>query len=84
MKIDKRYEIRIVVGAKRESLKRIRYFAIGDIYDNFLEFKKEHPNSKYKFGFCVVDTETGYVPEECNDWNDTVEEALFDYEDNCC
>lgn len=77
MKIDGRYEIRVVVGA-------MKYYAVGDIYDDFREFKKEHPNSGYKFGFCVVDTETGCIPEECNDWNDTVEEALFDYEDNCC
>ena len=24
------------------------------------------------------------MPDECNDWNDSPEEALFDYEDNCC
>ena len=78
MKIDERYEIKIVV------LEIVKGTLIGDVYDNFQSFKKDHPESGYKFGFCVIDTKTGFVPEECNEWNDTVEEALFDYEDKCC
>ena len=81
MKIDGRYEIRVVVLEIVDGVGA--YNSIGDVYDDFQKFKMEKPESGYKFGFCVVDTETGYIPEECNEWNDTVEEALFDYEDNC-
>lgn len=55
----------------------------GDVYDNFKDFKREHPFSPYKFGYVVFDTEYGYIPDSCNDWNDSPEEAMFDYEENC-
>ena len=54
----------------------------GDVYDNFADFKKEHPFSPYRFGYIVFDTEYGYIPDGCNDWNDSPEEALVDYEKN--
>ena len=49
-----------------------------ELYD-FRKFKSEHPYSGYKFGFCIVRKEGNYVPEGCNDWNDSPEEALQDY-----
>ena len=52
-----------------------------DIYDDFRKFKSEHPYSSYKFGFCIVDAE-GNIPDGCNDWNDSPEEAMHDYFDN--
>lgn len=55
----------------------------GDVYDNFEDFKREHPFSSYKFGYVVFDTEHGYIPDSCNDWDDSPEEAMFDYEENC-
>lgn len=76
MKINERYEIRVVVVEDRNG-------ATGDVYDNFREFRKEHPFSSYRFGFIVFDTEYGYVPDDCNDWNDSPEEAIMDYMDNC-
>lgn len=82
MKINDRYEIRVVVLEIRDGIGV--HNSIGDIYDNFEEFKKDKPYSSYKFGYVVFDTEYGYVPDECNDWNDSPEEAMFDYEDNCC
>lgn len=82
MKINDRYEIRIVVVELVDVPYSI-YKYTGDVYDNFEEFRKEKPNSSYKFGFIVFDTEYGYIPDNCNDWNDSVEEAMFDFEENC-
>ena len=76
MKINERYKIEVVVIEMRGN-------TTGDCYNNFQEFKKEHPFSSYRFGFIVVDTETGYIPDNCNDWNDSPEEAMMDYEENC-
>lgn len=76
MKINERYEIKVVVIEENNGI-------TGDCYNDFEDFKKSHPFSGYKFGFIVFDNQTGYVPDNCNDWNDSVEEALFDYEDNC-
>lgn len=76
MKINNRYEIRVVVIELTND-------GTGDVYDNFEDFKKEHPFSSYRFGFVVFDTQYDYVPDECNDWNDSPEEALMDYEENC-
>ena len=47
------------------------------------KFKKENPFSSYRFGYIVFDTKYGYVPDKCNDWNDSPEEAMFDFEENC-
>ena len=77
MKINERYEIRVVV---------IEIFldgTTGDVDDNLEHFETKHPASFYKFGFVVFDTEYGYVPDACNDWNDTPEEALLDYKRHC-
>lgn len=76
MKINEKYDIKIVVI-------KIENGIPADCYDNFEEFKKENPHSSYRFGYIVFDNESGYVPESCNDWNDSPEEALFDYQDNC-
>lgn len=54
----------------------------GSIYDNFSEFKNKHPESSYRYGFSVVN-EFNYIPPECNDWNDSPEEAIMDYMENC-
>ena len=82
MKINDRYEIRIVV-IELVYVPYGRYKYTGDVYDNFEEFRNEKPNSSYKFGYIVFDTEYGYVPDDCNDWNDSVEEAMMDFELNC-
>ena len=81
MKINDRYEIRVVVIELVDD--KGTFASTGDVYDNFEEFKKEHPNSSYKFGFVVFDTEMGYVPDNCNDWNDSPDEAMTDYMYNC-
>lgn len=81
MKIDNRYEIRVVIVELREGVGVYR--STGDVYDNFEEFMRDKPNSDYKYGYIVFDTKYGIVPDNCNDWNDSPEEAMFDYEDNC-
>lgn len=77
MKLNLRYHIEIVIVEIKPD------GSYGDVYDNLSKFRKEKPNSSYRYGYIVVDRKTGFVPPECNDWNDSIEEAIFDYEDNC-
>lgn len=84
MKINDRYEIRVVLLEMLFIDDSMRYRRIDNIYNNLERFKKEHPFKPYKFGFVVYDTENDCIPEECNEWNDSPEEAIFDYEENCC
>lgn len=77
MKIDDRFRMEILVIDIDDR------GVPGNAYDDFARFRKENPSSGYKFGFCIVDTTTGYVPDQCNDWNESPEEALSDYYDNC-
>ena len=44
-----------------------------------IELKKDHPTSKFKYGYVVINTTSKYIPAECNDYNDTPEEAMQDY-----
>lgn len=75
MKINERYEIRVVAIETKNG-------TTGNVYDNFKEFEKENPLSSFEFGYVVFDTINGYVPDNCNDWNDTPEEALYDFVNN--
>ena len=54
----------------------------GNCYRNLIDLKNDSPFSGYRFVFVVIDTYTNLIPDECNDWNDSVEEAIWDYEDN--
>lgn len=74
MKIDDRYEIRIVVETTEDTH--------SGIYTDFMEFKKKYPYREYRFGYIVYDIVNGCIPEFCNDWNDSPEEAIHDYFDN--
>ena len=74
MKLDNRYEIRVVVILTEGEFSDTCYY-------DFAEFKKVHPYDSYKFGFIVYDTKNDEVPSLCNEWNDSPEEALFDYQD---
>ncbi len=76
MKLDDRYVVNVVI------IEGFEGGLTGDCYDDFSKFKKEHPYSTYRFGFIVYDTKTGFIPDGCNDWNDSPEEAIFDYFDN--
>lgn len=74
MKFDDRYEMQIVVVEQRAD------GSAGDVDPSFPIFRKNHPFSAYRFGYVVVDSETGTVPDVCNEWNSSPEEALMDYE----
>lgn len=73
MKVDERYEITPVV------VECLPDGNAGSIYVDFHKFKLDKPNSEYFFAFCVVDTETGYIPDNCNKWNETLDDAMNDY-----
>ncbi len=48
----------------------------GDIYTSRDEVLQNHPNAEVLEGFGVLDTETGYSPDDVDDWYDTVEDVL--------
>lgn len=75
MILDNNYRMKVVI---------IEYTngSSGDVFDDFREFKSKYPHSGYKFGFCIVSIADGIIPDGCNDWNDSPEEALMDYFDN--
>ena len=75
MLLDNKHEIEIVIIEKKKG-------AYGDVSNDLQKFKAEHPDSEYQFGCRVINKENGLIPEGCNDWNDTVEEAIWDYVDN--
>lgn len=75
MILDSKHEIKLVIVEDDNGMP-------GDIYDDMREFRKEHPNGGYRFGFCVVCTETKCIPKGCLEWNDSPEAALYDYYDN--
>ncbi len=52
----------------------------GDIYDFPSEVEKDYPGVEILEGYCVLDEALGLVPEGCNDWNETISEAILDYE----
>ena len=76
MIIDGRYELRACVVDYGDGRP-------GDVYTNFEKFKADHPYSSYRFGFYIFDMKTGAIPASCNDWNDSPEEAMMDYFENC-
>lgn len=75
MILDNNYEMKVVIIEDRDGVP-------GDVFIDFRKFKSKYPHSSYKFGFCIVGVEDGYIPDGCNDWNDSPEEALADYFDN--
>ena len=72
MKIDGRYEIRVVIV-------EVVGENTGGCYDSLVEFRKDNPDGDYLFAYIVFDTETQLVPDNCEDWNDSPEDALADY-----
>jgi hypothetical protein len=76
MKFDERYEMQIVV------IEDLGNGMTGDCYDNVTELKKEKPHADYLFAYIVYDTVEKTIPPGCSDWNDSPEDALYDYQDN--
>lgn len=56
MILDNNHEMKIVIIEDRNGI-------LGEVFEDFREFKSKHPYSGYKFGFCVVTKEGNYVPE---------------------
>lgn len=78
MKINDKYSIELCIIEQDEN------GACGNVYNSMEDFRKyEGHDALYRFGYYVVNLDTGYVPDECNDWNDSPEEALADYRYNC-
>jgi len=69
MKINDRYEIRIVVIESCNG-------ATGDCYTSLPEFKTDYPDSEFLFGYILFDNQTGFAAENTEDWYDTPEDAL--------
>ena len=82
MKLDNvgRFELQVVVANK---LPADYVFSYGDIFDSYADIQQEYPHDEYLYGYVVVDTLTGLVADGCNDWNDSVEDALSDYKEHC-
>ena len=78
MKINSRYEIRTVIIELRDAIGSTR--SMGDVYDDFEEFRSDHPDSNYKYGYIVYDCEEECIANGCSDWFDTPEEAMREYE----
>ena len=54
----------------------------GDIYDFQSDVVHAHPGAEIVAGYCVIDYGLGLIPASCHDWNDTLEDAMQDYEDH--
>lgn len=70
------YKIRPVYANKTED------GGYGDICNYPEEVMLEHPGKEILTGYCVISEATGLVPDGCNDWNDSIEDAMEDYEDH--
>lgn len=73
MKLDNRYEIRIVVLEIKENN------LVGDIFDNYFEFKFNKPYASYRFAYIVYDNNIQSIPDDLDDWYDSIEEAINAY-----
>lgn len=67
------YKIRTVYAPQTEN------GGYGDIYNFPEEVMLEYPGKEILTGYCVISEESGLVPDGCNDWNESVEEAVEDY-----
>lgn len=56
--------------------------AHGNIYDFRSDVEQAHPGAEIMTGYCVIDYDLGLIPASCHDWNDTLEDAMQDYEDH--
>ena len=52
------------------------------IYDSKSEAERAHPGAEIMTGYYVIEEASGLVPDCCNSWNDTISEAIQDYEDH--
>ena len=70
MKLSETYEIKIVVLEIKEN------GIVGDIYDNYFNFRFDKPYASYRFGYIVYDNTIQSIPDGYDDWYDSIEEAI--------
>lgn len=75
MKLNDRYSLEIVMTAVSDDNIPL------DIFNDFQKIKMERPFLKHKFGFVVIDSETGHIPDGCHKWNDSPEEAVSNWQE---
>ena len=51
----------------------------GDVFNTREDVEREYPDAQIIEGYAVFDIETGYIPESCRDWNDSIKDALKEY-----
>jgi len=51
----------------------------GDVFNTKEDVEREYPDAQIIEGYAVFDIETGYIPESCRDWNDSIKDALKEY-----
>lgn len=73
-KLDEKHEIRTIYGVKTPSGR------ICDVYKTRLEAVKQNPDKEIVIGFCIIDILTNTIPQGCNVWNDTISEAISNFE----
>lgn len=75
--LDDKYEIRVVVT----NINDTDADPYGDIYTDFTELKQQHPQDDFLFGFVIVESTTGLIPDNYSleDIYETLEEAIADY-----
>ena len=54
----------------------------GDVFDFQSDVTRAYPGAEILTGYCVIDERLGLVPNGCNSWNNTISEALTDYQDH--
>lgn len=54
----------------------------GDVEDFRLDVERSHPGAEVMVGYCVIDEGIGLIPNRCNDWNNSIPEAIIDYEEH--
>lgn len=70
--IDGTYGVKMLVAAPSPHDRTIP----GDIHDSMSKCTGE-----VMFGFCLVDTRTGTIPDDCSDWLDSPEDVMLEYQD---
>lgn len=79
--MDKSYIDRVGSGLAISERLEIRLaVVVGDeVYFSFVQFKKEHPDDNYHFGYVVYDFVEDCVPDGYNPWYFSPESALEDF-----
>lgn len=76
MKLDSRYEIRMcVVEILTDDGEE------GNIYDSYASYLENGTSGMYDIRYMIVDTETGFVPDDLEPYYDTPADAIIAHEE---